>query len=1004
MRIPGYLIVAALAGVSVPQTIIHIVRTGTLEETLTVQEALYSGGTAGVARTDEPVTVGIPLPDSATDGATSVANLTLTGTSVGQFRALGHWPSGRIKWVLVDTLASLSAGATDTDIAIKNSGGTGNFGGSDLAIDNGSTITVATGACTFTIREANFNGFHEVVCGSTTVVAAGASTGLVILGPAFNATTCGTCTTVYSSVNDEDSTCSIEENGPVRAVLKCTGGYNDASDNEYMKFTVRMHFYKGKSYVRAQTTLRNADNGASSSFATAYKGLGANEWRLTPTLTGNATYRVGTDAAEQTGTLTAGTGDIELYSGKSTFMEHNDWTGGYDINAYFSDTGWRVTKDASNLDTGTAAEPFAGYADIRGATDGAGVSIGVYQMAAYYPKSLEFNDAGSDVRIGIWPRQNTDPFYQAWPQWNTHDLYFNFHASALSSPSDEFLKFQHPLVARAPREHYNTTLALPYPIVDPVVEDAFFDATYAARNPATGLAFADIVNASPGGANPSGGNDLKLAAMRGFDWNSGGASRQMEFRFSWLMTWIGRGFTGHYLAAKQFYQFQNDNTAPHSDGFDWRDQVIGSTIDATGRPAHTSTNASLSERFWFNADHAQWRGVFYYYLMSGDELAKEAGLDTFLDFYANPDTNSAGATYGGEDGPGNARQTALALRNQVWLHEFLVSIGESSLAATVLENATNLFEADVKTALCTNAEQASQSCTASDWPDTLTDEGISRTRGMVTSGGGSSTWCVDEDSDGLRISSMWSGNGFASQALLELAKAKGSGWADYHLARDLAVGLYQGALDEAWVAVGNGRWDEDHWRQAIALDRVNACQSPPPTVDDYWVTTISILSHWGLFTSQYEILGNQDWVPILRQNLLKALNYNNPTAADFYSAELGAAIHYAMTTPATTLEDVTITGVTNNGGGSYTIQWTVPAGAQSYRIKYGAKDIVNWIGFAPATNTFVGNPSTTMNWFAATSATPPAPAGVGTTQSTTISTGMGTGLDADNFSVKAYVQ
>ena len=96
--------------------------------------------------------------------------------------------------MLVDTLATVSAGGRNTSVALA-SGGSGNFGGSSLATDNGSTISVATGTATFTVRKANFNGFHQVVVGGATVVAAGASAGLVITGPAPGNTTCGICTT-----------------------------------------------------------------------------------------------------------------------------------------------------------------------------------------------------------------------------------------------------------------------------------------------------------------------------------------------------------------------------------------------------------------------------------------------------------------------------------------------------------------------------------------------------------------------------------------------------------------------------------------------------------------------------------------------------------------------------------------------------------------------------------------------------------------------------------------
>ena len=148
---------------------------------LTVQEAIYPGSTTGIARTDEIVTVGIPLPDSA-DGVDAVTDLGLSGASVGQFRELASWPSGKVQWVLVDTvLGSLSAGASSTAITLTT--GSGTFGGSNLATDNGTTITVDTGDLVVTIQEANHNGFDQVVLSGTTIVSDNASDGFAILGP-----------------------------------------------------------------------------------------------------------------------------------------------------------------------------------------------------------------------------------------------------------------------------------------------------------------------------------------------------------------------------------------------------------------------------------------------------------------------------------------------------------------------------------------------------------------------------------------------------------------------------------------------------------------------------------------------------------------------------------------------------------------------------------------------------------------------------------------------------
>src|SRR5689334_13828031 len=134
---------------------------------LTVRETLYPGSMAGVARTNEPLTVGVPLPDSAGIASTNV--LGLTGATAAQFTVEGTWPSGNIKWVKVRAIVpSLSAGGTTT--LTLTSAGSGNFGGSNLAVDNGSTITVSTGTGIFTIKKANFNIIDQAVVGSSTIV------------------------------------------------------------------------------------------------------------------------------------------------------------------------------------------------------------------------------------------------------------------------------------------------------------------------------------------------------------------------------------------------------------------------------------------------------------------------------------------------------------------------------------------------------------------------------------------------------------------------------------------------------------------------------------------------------------------------------------------------------------------------------------------------------------------------------------------------------------------
>src|SRR5262249_21148587 len=238
---------------------------------------------------------------------------------------------------------------------------------------------------------------------------------------------CGSCTAPYSSANDGSSTAVIEENGPAKTVIRATGTHRDSGGNAYMQFTVRMYFYKGKNVVKLTTTLRNADYGGSNSFPSAYKGYQAYELRLAPNLGGGRTYSIGNHTASPTTGSLAGSDSVYLYEGQSQKMKWQDWCG-FGCVTYTNDSGYQIVKNGSAVINGTDTQYPEGWADLSDG-NGAGVSIGVYQLAAYWPESLDFNGGGSDGRIGIWARENSQPYYQAWPQWNTPDLYLNFHSS-----------------------------------------------------------------------------------------------------------------------------------------------------------------------------------------------------------------------------------------------------------------------------------------------------------------------------------------------------------------------------------------------------------------------------------------------------------------------------------------------------------------------------------------------------------------------------------------------
>ncbi len=1066
---------------------------GAVNVPITIQETVYAGSAGGVNRTADPVSVGIPFSDDLVNGVTDVNQLTLTGTPVGQFRVLGRWPSGRIKWVLVDTQANVTGGQMNQSVVLTT-GGSGNFGGSDLAVDNGNgSITVNTtggtcgtaGVICFDVRQALFNGIDRVRIGTATVVASGTSEGFVVSGPDPNAAypgnvTCsptagGTaCTTLYKSANDPQSTVIIEENGPVKAVLKASFDHVDANGHVYLHGTARLYFYRGKSSVKVTSILRNSDYGTSNTFATAFKGHHGYELRVKPNITGPLTYTIANDTASpSTGTLNqaGGTDSAYIYQGESQAMNWHEWCSSNSTPAcvpYTPDTGYTISKNGSPVLQGSDTQFPQGWADISD-SNGIGVEIGIYQMAAYWPKSLEFNGGGTDVRIGIWARQNSIPYYATWPGWQIHSLFLEFHAAPPPSLSSEFLKFQHYLIARAPYTYYNAAKVFPYQMVDPAVEDAYYTSTaQAAGLTATlGCCRVDRSTTATEGVNP----DNVLHIYRFYAWRNSGGYNQAEQRFSDLENWIRRGQTGRYLNSAHFYTFQAETMGPHADGFTWRSHP--GDFDGFGQPSAVSANSSLAMQLWHGTDlmeHYHWYGENDYYFMTGDEAVKDHITSSMKDWYLNQysyqggwglgkfghvnvsgtavnyvdgsafspaqmnggqivlgnpgsvytitniidtthltiDTNLGTLTdvpYGFDGGMYNSRSIAGVMFGGTRLSSFLSAIGDVD-ASAVLVQPERLYEAQVKGPLCLSGYPAGcDSGTSNGGP--WHTQGISTTRGVhygAPGSNGNSATCPGWSG---RVAGMFHMS-LLMQGVWELAQAKGSSWVDYWNALDNAYGLSQFDLGpEGFEDYGTAAFTNQGFRYAIFLDTANQCNYSPGDVVNLGYASVANQTVWAPFFIQSQLAGvfDERKFKIALQRDMAALGMNT---SDFAGYQIGYALN-ALQSPASVLTNIPISASQDNGGGSYTISWTVPSsidttkGINGYRIKWGTKRIVDWVGFDAGANTFLGTPATTMNWFAANNVTgSPVPGAAGSTQSVTINTGI-PGLIAANFSVKAYV-
>ena len=943
---------------------------GSVNVPLTVQEAIYSG-VPGISRTQDPVTVGIPLPDSANINSTS--QLGLSGALVGQFRPLGRWPSGNIKWLQVDTQTDLSAGGQNTNIVLTQ--GTGNFGGSNLATDNGANITVSTGTATFTIKKANFNLIDQAVVNGQTLVASGSSAGLVVVGPAPGSTTCP-CSTTYSSSNDPDSTAVVEENGPVRVVIKATGQHKDATGNAYMRYTVRLHFYKNRDNVKVVSQLQNADYGASNSFTSAYKGFSSYEVRLTPSLGSGRSFSFGSSSSPVSGSFT-GTENAYLYQAYSNEMEDCGWDSPdkrpqYALRSYiartyvtgtscqtvwkYSQEGYEVVHGNTSIAAGSRSQYPEGWADLQD-SNGAGIEIGIYQMAAYWPKSLEFMSGGAEARIGIWPDQSLfqsgggQQYNQSWPQYSTHTLYLNFHSSALSSPSAEFHAFQYNLIARAPRIQYTTSGVLPFALGDPTEEDSYYKSL--------GMWCCIKDNNTPD-------------VFRSYSWATGGGGNQSEFRWADLMLWLQRGYVGRYLNSANFYRFQSEQVFPRSDfngttPFHWRDASIpASNLDSGGFPVITSLNNNIGcdpgetqcGRNWIDDQHAHWYGMIDYYFMTGDESIKDAIQAGASDKFGNPNIQLVQKSLYWA-----ARNIGEALMSDARLNLFYNAIGDSTSASNAFAAGDLILQNQVWPAM-----QLSGFGTA--------PEGVSRTRGAA--------WgCCDTPREGKPFQL-----GILNEGLWEYLQAHGTTWPQYQQTFDLAYGIANFTLTEAWRSSTyvNNCDGGTGMAYDIYLDVTN---NPLPAGCNQTV--------WFNFFIPAKYTGDPNaWNAWASKFATQLQRINTSPFADYGTIFVGASIHEILHPETYKLVDVP---VTNLGG---ILSWTVPTGAVSYRLKYSSSNIVDTLNFNPVTNTFGLDPNANIPWFAATDVPGvPTPAIVGGTQTYSLS-GLGSTTNL-HFDLKAYI-
>jgi len=362
---------------------------------------------SGVRRTESPVTTGVPLPEGALEEAGSAVLLDADGKPVpAQFEALSRWTpgDGSIRWLLVDTQASLNPGAL-APFTLAKSGGP-RVDTSLRVQETDDAVTISTGPLRFRIDRSegfrlfsaawlDLNGDRRFDSNEQIVVPA-AEDGASLLEASSGQW--------HRSSNAPPKSVSIETWGPLRVVVRVDGTHvatGDGVDGGCYDYTCRIHAYAGKPFVKIQYTVKNLR------FEFPLRTWEITDGSLTTTLnlSSRRIFSFGHGEDSVTGKLPSGTAAVLAQA----------------------DAGHcRISLGGRELSSGERAPGWADLSDERW-----GVTVGVCDFALQHPKAIELKDDRLTLDL-LSPRVGETSLIEIGCT-KTHDLVYHFHAGPVDA-------------------------------------------------------------------------------------------------------------------------------------------------------------------------------------------------------------------------------------------------------------------------------------------------------------------------------------------------------------------------------------------------------------------------------------------------------------------------------------------------------------------------------------------------------------------------------------------
>lgn len=326
-----------------------------------------------------PVSGGVPFPAGELRGDEKVTLVDGVGESVAaQFRPLGSWTDGSVKWLEVTTQMPLSGIDRET-LYLE-------YGGRErdrkelpqLEVEESAEgVAVDTGPIKFEVLRAGFRLFDKVWLDqnldgefvAAELISSGSDLIVVFDGEE------------YRSSLDTNFELSVEQRGPLRAVLKAEGWFVAEGGDRFCRFIVRIHAFAGQESIKVLHTFLYTGYPQNADFY-LYRG------KALPRNEAPEAIRIDTALSlpeSVSWEFRADGENVRLGSGESEVLQDA-------VDSYSAQSGGTQSKGGRRLD---------GWIEAKSRRRG--VTVGIKRLWQQFPKGWGISSDGETLSTHLWP-------------------------------------------------------------------------------------------------------------------------------------------------------------------------------------------------------------------------------------------------------------------------------------------------------------------------------------------------------------------------------------------------------------------------------------------------------------------------------------------------------------------------------------------------------------------------------------------------------------------------